>query len=40
MRIIIVGGGEVGFALSRDLSRDHGISVVDTDATVRERFEK
>jgi trk system potassium uptake protein TrkA len=39
MRIIIIGGGEVGFALSRELSRDHGISVVDTDASVRERFE-
>lgn len=39
MRIIIVGGGEVGFALSRELSRGHGISVVDHDPEVRQRFE-
>src|SRR5688572_21380355 len=39
MRIIIVGGGEVGFALGRELSRDHGISVVDNNPAVRERFE-
>jgi trk system potassium uptake protein TrkA len=39
MRIIIVGGGEVGFALSRELSHDHAISVVDNEPEVRERFE-
>jgi trk system potassium uptake protein TrkA len=39
MRIIIVGGGEVGYALSRELSRDHGISVVDNKPDVAQRFE-
>jgi trk system potassium uptake protein len=38
MRIIIVGGGEVGWALARDLSRDHGIFVIDNNPDVRERF--
>jgi hypothetical protein len=31
MRIIIVGGGEIGCALSRQLSADHAISVIDGD---------
>jgi trk system potassium uptake protein TrkA len=39
MRIIIVGGGEVGYALSRQLSADHAISVVDHSAGVGKRFE-
>jgi trk system potassium uptake protein TrkA len=38
MRIIIVGGGEIGWALARDLSRDHGIIVVDHNPDVKERF--
>jgi trk system potassium uptake protein len=38
MRIIIVGGGEIGWALARDLSRDHGIFVIDHNPDVRERF--
>ena len=38
MRIIIVGGGEVGYALARELSRDNSISVVDQDPDVAQRF--
>jgi trk system potassium uptake protein TrkA len=38
MRIIIVGGGEVGYALARELSRDNSISVVDHDPDVALRF--
>ena len=36
MRIIIVGGGEVGYALARELSRDNSLSVVDLEADVAE----
>lgn len=39
MRIIIVGGGEIGFALSRQLSTGHDIVVIDNNPDVRERFE-
>jgi trk system potassium uptake protein TrkA len=39
MRIIIVGGGEIGFALSRQLSTGHDIVVIDDNPDVRERFE-
>ena len=39
MRILIVGGGETGYALARELSRDHGIVVVDHSADVAGRFE-
>jgi trk system potassium uptake protein TrkA len=39
MRIIIVGGGEIGFALSRQLSTVHDIVVIDNNPDVRERFE-
>ncbi len=39
MRIIIVGGGEVGHALSRELSAAHEIFVIDHSPEVRERFE-
>jgi trk system potassium uptake protein len=39
MRIIIVGGGEIGYALSRELSRNNDIFVVDHNPDVRERFE-
>ena len=38
MRIIIIGGGEIGFALARSLSAEHGIFVVDHNPDVRERF--
>jgi trk system potassium uptake protein TrkA len=38
MRIIIVGGGEIGFALSRQLSADHAISVIEHNPDIRERF--
>ena len=38
MRIIIVGGGEIGYALSRELSRGHSLSVVDSNAAVGKRF--
>ena len=39
MRISIVGGGEIGYALARALAPDHGVSVVDHSAQVGERFE-
>ena len=39
MRIIIVGGGEIGYALSRELAAGHEISIIDHSAEVRERFE-
>lgn len=39
MRIIIAGGGEIGYALSKELSREHEIFVVDHNPDVRERFE-
>lgn len=39
MRLIIVGGGEIGYALSRELSRDHDLFVIDHNPDVRERFE-
>ena len=39
MRITIVGGGEIGFALSEALSTDHEVFVVDRAAEVAERFE-
>lgn len=38
MRIIIVGGGEIGYALAGELSRDHSLSVVDRDPDVGNRF--
>jgi trk system potassium uptake protein TrkA len=38
MRILIVGGGEIGYALARALAADHGIFVVDHSADVGERF--
>jgi trk system potassium uptake protein len=40
MRILIIGGGEVGYALSRELSRAHEIVVVDHDPRVADRFTK
>jgi trk system potassium uptake protein TrkA len=39
MRITIVGGGEIGFALSQALSIDHEVFVVDNAPAVAERFE-
>ena len=39
LRIIIVGGGEIGFALARELSQDHSLSVVDQNPDVGKRFE-
>ncbi|HEX6324289.1 MAG TPA: Trk system potassium transporter TrkA [Vicinamibacterales bacterium] len=38
MRIIIVGGGEIGYALARELSLEHSLSVVDLDPEVGKRF--
>jgi trk system potassium uptake protein TrkA len=38
MRIIIIGGGEIGYALASELSRDHSLSVVDLDPEVGARF--
>jgi trk system potassium uptake protein TrkA len=39
MQIIIVGGGEIGYALSRELSRDHGLSIIDANPAIAKRFE-
>ena len=39
MRITIVGGGEIGYALSQALSRNHEVFVVDHAPEVAERFE-
>jgi trk system potassium uptake protein len=38
MRILIVGGGEIGHALARALSAGHAISVVDHQPATRDRF--
>jgi trk system potassium uptake protein len=38
MRILIVGGGEVGHALARALSADHAVSVIDHNRATRDRF--
>jgi trk system potassium uptake protein TrkA len=38
MRILIIGGGEIGFALARALAADHSIFVVEHNPDVRERF--
>ena len=39
MRIVIAGGGEIGFALARALAADHGAVVIDHSADVASRFE-
>jgi trk system potassium uptake protein len=39
MRILIVGGGEIGYALARELSRDHSLSIIDLDPEVGKRFD-
>ena len=38
MRIVIVGGGEVGSALARALAADHEVAVIDHDPTIADRF--
>ncbi|RPJ70999.1 MAG: Trk system potassium transporter TrkA [Acidobacteria bacterium] len=38
MRLIIVGGGEVGHALARALSPDHDVFVIDHNPAVGDRF--
>jgi voltage-gated potassium channel Kch len=39
VRVTIVGGGEIGFALARSLALGHDVSVVDHAAAVGDRFE-
>ena len=38
MRIIIIGGGEIGYALAQALSSDHELSLVDNNPSVSDRF--
>jgi trk system potassium uptake protein TrkA len=38
MRILIVGGGEIGYALARGLATDHDVFVVDRSEQAGERF--
>jgi trk system potassium uptake protein TrkA len=38
MRIIIIGGGEIGYALAQALSSEHELSLVDNDPAVSDRF--
>jgi trk system potassium uptake protein TrkA len=40
MRIVIVGGGEVGFSLSQALSAKHDVIVIDHNLQAADRFEK
>ena len=40
MHVIIVGGGEIGFALAQALSADNAVVVVDQDPLVAGRFER
>ena len=37
-QIIIIGGGEIGYALAKALESDHELCVVDTDPGVADRF--
>lgn len=39
MRILIIGGGEIGFALAQNLSAEHEVFVVDHKPEVADRFE-
>jgi trk system potassium uptake protein TrkA len=38
MHLIIIGGGEVGFALARTLSEEHDVVVIDHNSAVADRF--
>ena len=38
MRIVIVGGGQIGSSLARALSADHEVVVIDHDAAVADTF--
>ena len=38
MQIIIIGGGEIGYALAKALASDHELCVVDTVPGVADRF--
>ena len=38
MRIIIIGGGEIGYALAKALASDHELCVVDSEPSVADRF--
>jgi len=40
VHVIIVGGGEIGFALAQGLSADHEVFVLDHDPLVASRFER
>jgi trk system potassium uptake protein TrkA len=40
MRIVVVGGGEIGFALAQSLSSSHAVVVVDHAPDVAARFER
>ena len=40
MRVIVVGGGEVGFALSQSLASRHDVVVIDHTPVVADRFEQ
>ena len=39
MRIIVIGGGEIGYALAKGLAAKHQVFVIDQDPGVGERFE-
>lgn len=39
MRVVIIGGGEVGFSLAEALAAQHEVFVIDHSARVSERFE-
>lgn len=40
MRIIVIGGGEIGYGLAQALSARHEVVVVDQDPATADRFEK
>lgn len=40
MRVVIIGGGEIGFALAQSLSLQHDVFVVDHTPEVGDRFER
>jgi trk system potassium uptake protein TrkA len=39
MRIILIGGGEIGYALARALAPDHDLHVIDHDPATADRFQ-